>query len=251
MSEAKTIDSRTVIIGKDESLLECGATLRSYGTVVHFVSDVYAAMVQLAGGPAARSVVVDIRLLDDHEMNFLSLAPRYYEKLQILVPLLEGTTERAAACEGCWKALSVSDLTDSLLGIRSAVTVDYQDGTEVIEWADESSEGLSEEGWNGTVPVSEADRGMVFGSAPSDSLSTGGGSDSGMDGPSLHEAVRRRMADSSASEASIRRKPPSSESTAFQPDSASSPKVSPDDETTLSAEEMDALLRDGDEGHGA
>lgn len=242
MSEAETIDSQIVLIvadGQDESLLECGEKLRSCGLMVHSVPDVYSAMARLARDFAARRVIVDIRRLDNHEMNFLNLAPRYYEKLQVMVPLLEGTTERAASHPGNYSALPLGAISDSLLGIRGPDVTELQDAAEVVEWSAElptecpeaEIAEVAEEFVE--LPESNPEVNDVF----SDSLSTGGGTESTIDGPSLHEAVRQRMADTAFGADPIRRKPPAGSPV----DSHHAPQG---DASTLSAEEINALLKE-------
>ncbi len=236
MSTADT-DTRVAVLllfnGRDAALLEFGDGLRQRGVDVHAASDVYAAMALLATGLPARHVVVDVRQLDNDEMQFLSLAPRYYPGLQILVPPLEGTIARQQGRTGRAVVLPPADLIESILGIPFAVTAEGMD----------EPEGRPE--WLGE-PVADNDEQRAA------ALSTDGGPDAADDGPTLHEAVRQRMANDVSGP--VRRRPPGQHTVpaAFTSPSGDGQDDRPSsDAGALSADEIDALLGDPDSGDGA
>lgn len=254
MPAPETIHSSTVLFvfnGQDEPLCQCCQTLTDGGVQVYYVPDVYSAMAQLAQGSAPGHLVVDIRLLDNYEMGFLSLVPHYYPNTELLVPLLEGTAERAANQADHIETVSLQDLADGILGIRQAVTASSTDD-EVVEWVGEdvgdvpipadSLDAAPMETTSATAQRQQEpqaiddERGTLEAPKRTDALSTDGGTESTEAGLSLHEVVRQRMAGRQPSR--IPRRPPQAASPA---DSSPSPS------SAVSPEEMEALLRDGDD----
>jgi len=219
--------------GRDAALLEFADGLRQRGVDVHPVPDVYAAMALLAGGLAARHVVVDVRQLDDDEMQFLGLAPRYFAGLHILVPLLEGTIARQHEQTGRALILPPADLIESILGIPFAVTA---------EGLDEPDGGP---GWF-AEPMAEEDQ------QREQPLSTDGGPDAAGDGPTLHEAVRQRMGEGATSPA--RRRPPGQPVSPVDRVRPTPPDRQDKDPSSragaLSPDEIDALLGEPDDRDG-
>jgi len=254
MPAPETIYSSTVLFvfnGQDEPLCRCCQTLTDGGVQVYYVPDVYSAMAQLARGPAPGHLVVDIRLLDNYEMGFLALVPHYYPNTELLVPLLEGTAERAANHARHIETVALQDLTDGILGIRPAVTASASDD-EVVEWVGEEvcdvavpADVLDPAPVETASPIAQQDQepqaidggqDALESPASADTLSTDGGAESTEPGLALHEVVRQRMAGRQTSR--IPRTPPRAAPPA---DSAMSPS------SAVSPEEMEALLRDGDE----
>jgi hypothetical protein len=253
-SASETIHRSTVLLvfnGQDEPLCRCCQTLSDGGIQVYYVPDVYSAMAQLAQGLAPSHVVVDIRLLDNFEMGFLSIAPHYYPNTEILVPLLEGTAERAAHQNGHIDMVALQDLADGILGIRRAVTASSE-ADEVVEWAgqdvddpampaasiDAESVARTQAASQGQREPHAVDSEQSAFEVPTrtNALSTDGGAESTEAGLSLHEIVRQRMAGRQPSR--LPRRPPQFAS----PSESSSPPSS-----AVSPEELEALLREGDE----
>ena len=294
MDASTTADRNPVLIvaaGRDESIESCCRALTEIGAPVARVPDVYAAMAHLNRNADLRHVVVDIRQLDDSEMRFLSLTPRYFPNAKIWVPLLEGTARRASGCKGRFEILAPEDLADAVLDIRPAITIEQRDPTEVVGWP---REGMEEENRPpaparsdgfpiepaaapASIPAQDGDArseislgvaddrlsvpafadpvapgpgpqetGSPDTDVPDDvsahALSTDGGSDADRTGPSLHEAVRQRMA--GKQDASIRRTPPGGSMSGEIKDDPPPLGAASADDTHLTPAELDALLRD-------
>lgn len=254
MPAPETIHSSTVLFvfnGQDEPLCRCCQTLTDGGVQVYYVPDVYSAMAQLAQEPAPGHLVVDIRLLDNYEMGFLALVRHYYPNTELLVPLLEGTAERAANQADHIETVDLQDLSDGVLGIRQAVTASSSDD-EVVEWVGEDAgdapipadllesapvetASAATQGHHDPQPI-DHERETLKVPKLTDPLSTDGGTESTEAGLALHEVVRQRMAGRQPSR--IPRRPPQAAPPA---DSSASPS------SAVSPEELEALLRDGDD----
>jgi hypothetical protein len=70
--------------------------LRRAGVPIESVPDVYAATAKLARGDWVGRIVVDVRTLDDKEMAFLRLVPRFFPRCELIVPAFDGTADRAS-----------------------------------------------------------------------------------------------------------------------------------------------------------
>lgn len=175
----------------DGAVRDCASALTDAGAGVEVVPDVYAAMARLTLGRNVGRVLLDVRTLDDKEMSFLRVASRYHPSVEVLVPSFNGTAERMASFGAGVQAVDVEFIIDSVTAELAPTT-----GVEA---------------------------------PPGGALSTDGGAESGAAGPSLHDAVRERMAGDDPRV--IRRAPP--RQTPREPGPA---------KPTLSPEELDALL---------
>ncbi len=131
---------QTILIifdGADETICDCGELMMNQGAKVQWVPDVYTAMAQFASGNVPERVIVDVRQLDEFELAFLDLAPRYYPGIHVTIPELDGTAERLSGRSGKFDILTITELNDEFLGIRAAVTAEEPDDAEVVEWASE------------------------------------------------------------------------------------------------------------------
>lgn len=205
-----------IVAGRDdESLRTCTDDLSAAGADVEHAADVYSGMARLAlGAPFAR-VLLDIRSLDEREMQFLSLASRYFPDAQVAVPLLEGTPERASAWDRTVQTVSVEALV-----------------RECQPQPAPPAEGPAEPDH---TPTSDAV------SQPTPALSTDDGPREAADTePSLHEAVRTRMA--TGQSAPVRRAPPPVRQQPEPPLVEPATPIGDDGGSALSQEEVDALL---------
>lgn len=123
--------------GKDDAICSAGELMMSHGAPIEWVPDVYSAMAQLCTGNRPNHLLVDVRILDDGELSFLNLAPRYFPDLKVIVPVFEGTLDRLNGVKGRYQTASLQDITDEAMGIRSAVEADVEDEGEVVEWGGE------------------------------------------------------------------------------------------------------------------
>jgi hypothetical protein len=193
------------------------AALTRSGKAFAVTTDVYTATAELALSPDFRHVLIDIRNLDPQERAFLQLTPRYFRGVRICVADLPGAATRLRLDETQIPLKSVQSFVSGVLSLEA-----------------ESPAEL--------VRVSHT--AAPLRAAPRKPLSTDA-APAGDGGPSLHEAVRRRMA--SDEHAVPQRKPPT----------RTPPKTAP----TISPQELDALLApdessippsnpgDGDTGH--
>lgn len=205
----QTVPILMVSDATDDSLRETVAELRAAGAEVCLVPDVYAAMARVAHGDPYDWVLVDVRTIDRAESEFLNLAPRYFDGLRIEVPWLDGTS-RAVVQLG-QPALRTTEVAAIVDSVRMAASV---------------------------PAVVSAETNVQSG----EELSTSTGLESeGAGAPSLHEAVRLRMAEDAA--APVRRTPPSR-----TPPAPSAPPTS----NNLTDEEVEALFdaTDLDDGNG-
>ncbi|MCB9857890.1 MAG: hypothetical protein H6818_19580 [Phycisphaerales bacterium] len=222
-----TTDQCAVLIvapSPDDLLLRLGQSLQQTGASVHFTTDVYMAMARLATGEHFGHIVVEAAALDDYERTFLTLAPQYYESTSFYVPARSILDERMLT-HGRYEVLSPDGIVDAVLGIRDAETLE---ATMDATLAEPRTIGEPDE----AVQPSNAEIDTA-GSLSPPKLSTDGGIDHEVDGPSLHDAVRERMGANGGSPAQRRRPPGSSEPPADPP---------PQSDLRVSREEMDALL---------
>ena len=197
---------------EDSSAREARALWEAAGAIVHVEPDVYAAMARLGEVGSYERVLVDVRWLDRQELAFLTLAPRYFPEIVIQTPWLSGTSDAVVALgHPDLKTSEVAAIADSLKASRE-VSADVAAAPEEAE------------------PRSAA-------------LSTDG-VDAGPE-PSLHDAVRMRM----ASDAPV---------PARRPPNRTPPAVGqiPQENRNISPEELEALfdageIEDGNGGAGA
>ncbi len=294
-----------VFDGMDEAISRCGEEMMSHGARVEWSPDVYSAMALLASGSIPDRLIVDVRGLDNHEMQFLQLAPRYYPSLRLTVARISGAAERIGGLQGRFDIATLTEIYDETLGIRPAVATNAADETEVVQWRVDDATDVVEMG----VPIGEVaapnddERGTTWGeesdaahvwppendadsqaihadeydlaeidlerAAPRDvdsgdttvqrnmrplqiPLSTDGVTDEAAGGPSLHEAVRQRMG--GIGPAPARRLPPAalehrdeqaSDGRAGEIEQGPAPSHElTDSRSTITPEEMDALLHD-------
>lgn len=236
--------------------------LRDAGIEAASARDVYAAMSLMTRLEDLRYAIVDVRSLDRAEAAFLTLAPRYFSSVEIVIPLLPGVEDRLQSLGISRSPVELShflgemrlsggapdsgrlDPASSRLGGREAETFPPEtEGGDSDELLDVEpfripSLGEAEELIHSSVddPAPEAagqetpepEQGAT---APDISAE-----------PSLHEAVRIRMAANDPRV--IRRRPPAGHSAnAPGMDTRTEPST---DESTLSAEEMAALLSNPD-----
>ncbi|MBX3396403.1 MAG: hypothetical protein KF841_13655 [Phycisphaerae bacterium] len=123
--------------GKDDAICSAGELMMSHGAPIEWVPDVYSAMAQLCTGNRPNHLLVDVRILDDGELSFLNLAPRYFPDLKVTVPVFAGTLDRLNGVKGRYQTASLQDITDEAMGIRAAVEADVEDEGEVVEWSGE------------------------------------------------------------------------------------------------------------------
>lgn len=214
----------------DASLEACLSEIESAGADPVRVADVYTATARLASQDPIHHVVVDIRSLDQHEMQFLKLAGRYFPSLEVFVPNLEGTTRRIAS--------SGENITST--PIRAIAQAIGHGVTSQVSLA-QARTGPAAPG----VSDSPAPGGAFEPETPGSNrlatpLSTDGGADDADDGPALHEVVRMRMA--AGQTAPIRRAPPR-----HTPEPASASAEVPQSRTesadaSVTTEEVNALL---------
>ena len=140
-----------VFDGMDEAISRCGEEMMRHGARVEWSPDVYSAMALLASGNIPDRLIVDVRGLDDHEMQFLLLAPRYYPSLRLTVARISGAAERLGGLHGRFDIATLSEISDETLGIRPAVATTATDATEVVEWRVDDATDMVEYG----APVSE------------------------------------------------------------------------------------------------
>lgn len=239
MSSSGTTDnSRILIVSdvEDAEVRDCTSALRSTGASVEVVPDVYAAVARLALGKDIVRVLLDIRTLDDKEMSFLRVASRYVPSVHVVVPSFSGTAQRAEAYGAGVQVVDVASIVASITDER----------------APEPPSG--ENGPSASAPSA----GAPSTAAPSaEVISTNGESGPRASVPSLHQAVRQRMAGDDPR--AVRRRPPSADPAQPEPapppsapapvPAGGSPESSHVGETPgLSAEEVEALLADEEAG---
>jgi hypothetical protein len=210
------------------------AALTRSGKAFAVTADVYTATAELALSPDFRHVLIDIRNLDPQERAFLQLAPRYFRGVRICVADLPGAATRLRLDETQIPLKSVQSFVSGVLSLEA------ESPAELVRVSHLPQPPASGAAPPSTPPPTAA----PLRAAPRKPLSTDA-APAGDGGPSLHEAVRRRMA--SDEHAVPQRKPPT----------RTPPKTAP----TISPQELDALLApdessippsnpgDGDTGH--
>lgn len=192
---------------QDSSAREAQALWEAAGAKVDVQTDVYAAMARLAQDAGISRVLVDVRSLDRQELAFLTLAPRYFPEIRIDVPWLTGTSDAVVWLgQPDMKTVEVAAIADSL---KPAVEPPTETPT--------------------PTPVETV----------KPALSTDG-IDAGSE-PSLHEAVRMRMASDAPTPA---RMPPTRRPPAVDSAPAANQNVSPEELEAL----FDGGLEDGNGG---
>src|ERR1043166_5083494 len=169
---------------EDNSAREAREAWEAAGAIVQMEPDVYACMARLSQGEQYDRVVVDVRCLDRHEIAFLTLTPRYFPELVIQTPWLNGTTEAVVG-------LGQPDLITTEVAAIAESLAEIRQKAASLEKVEPLPDTISE-------PASTDPR-----TAP---LSTDGSQSESFMGPSLHEAVRMRMAAEDGS-APVRRPP--------------------------------------------
>lgn len=230
---------------EDPVLERCRAALEATGQPTERVRDVYAAMARLAESPTVSRVIVDVRYLDEAESAFLSLAPRYYQNVEILVPAMDGPSDwmnvdapgvRRVSLESLMGAAvpstrgsgrrdepaapSYADDPAAEAACESAGTSDESLGpTEFgVPLTQDELDALAQEGYGvtngdesreaGPPGVGEVEGPRSMPVLPDRPLSTDRGPEDAGDEESLHDAVRRRMSGERGK--AVRRRPPGS-----------------------------------------
>jgi hypothetical protein len=203
---------------EDNSAREAREAWEAAGAIVQMEPDVYACMARLSQGEQYDRVVVDVRCLDRHEIAFLTLTPRYFPELVIQTPWLNGTTEAVVG-------LGQPDLITTEVAAIAESLAEIRQKAASLEKVEPLPDTISE-------PASTDPR-----TAP---LSTDGAQSESFMGPSLHEAVRMRMAAEDGS-APVRRPP-----------ARTPPGQPPPASQNVSPEELEALFDTGDfeDGNG-
>lgn len=220
----------------DESLRSCVTEIESVGAEAIRLADVYSATAQLASPHSTRHVIVDVRSLDNHEAQFLKLAPRYFPTLVLLVPDLAGTSQHIASLGESISTVSVSAIARA---IRQGDTKSAP-GTDLES---ESSAPIRDESLAADPDSTNEAAGPGVGATR---LSTDGGPEHADAGPALHEAVRMRMAEGQT--APVRRAPPRQAADSRSESSGAAHSVAAAVDASVSAEEVNALL--GTDGPG-
>jgi hypothetical protein len=206
-------------------MVACADRLRRNGAPIHRVDDVYAAMALLTERPELRIAVVDVGSLDRFEALFVTLAPRYFPRLRVLIPRTSGTQDRMISLGLSGEPAPIEHIEEELRGIAgydgNATSTDRAASLQRESPPSQLSptSTLPRPGNNVDDPT-EADEFAADSETPSE--------------PSLHEAVRMRMAGNDPR--MIRRKPPTGPSAAAPRKPTS---------TSLSAAEVSALLGEG------
>ena len=229
MSSAPTHSGLSVLfVGPltDKTVADCAERLRRAGVQIEQVDDVYSAMARLATTPGLRHAVIDLASVDRAEAAFISLAPRYFPRLRIVISPTPGVQDRLASLNVTGEPTPIEQLETELVGLVEQRFAPAQ-----------------------PVPASEpepASEEVAVEAEPAleEPASTEPESSDEQAEPSLHEAVRMRMAGNDPR--TIRRRPPSA--------GAPTPPPRPPSGSTLSSEEVSALLGDlppGDGDNGA
>lgn len=124
-SEAATALPPVLLVsdGHDEDLCRCAEAMRTSGVNVAWAGDVYSAMSRLSDASGRWRVVVDVRPLDEQELAFLQLAPRYHSSVELFVPLLPAAADRLNGLRGRFQTVTLAALVDLAMGIRAATPV--------------------------------------------------------------------------------------------------------------------------------
>lgn len=281
-----TISGGVLIVSDaaDQEIRGFRTAIAHAGVPLESVPDVYAATARLARRDWTGKIFVDVRTLDDKEMAFLRLVPRFFPKCEVVVPAFAGTGDRPALqTSGCLLTAVVDAIAFAVAGrgqpylpidrgvaepeIVAAAIPEPIAPTQPPEptLAEEPAPAAETEG----APLADDEpppgedmpsTGASILAPPADTapepppvlrLSTDGGPEAADAGPALHEVVRMRM--SAEERRPIRRAPPRTPPGARAPQTP--PVTPPADsaggalgalEPLLSPDEMDALLRDDD-----
>jgi hypothetical protein len=201
-------------------------TLSQAGAEVVAVRDVFSAMAYLAFFPTIRHVLVDVRDLDAHERAFIQLAPRYFREVHVCVADVAGASARLRLEDGPADLKSI----DAFIASASPVSSEAAKFAPEKTWTDPATISTIDAPVAPPLTEPAARRPLSTDAA---SLDTGGGH------PSLHEAVRRRMAGDEA--APVQRKPPTR-----TPPTSAPPAAPPQARPTVTPQELDALLAPND-----
>ncbi len=223
MSGPVETNNRKVLVvsdADDDGLHHYVETLVAAGFVVEPVRDVYSAMAHLVLNKGGSHVLLDVRTMDDRELTFPRAVNRYFPSVQIAVPNLPETARRLSANAESFRIADAAELVEAW-SRRPAVSPATPPG----------SQAGPQDG-----------SGAAASARLSSALSTDTSGETTEGQPSLHDAVRARMAGSEA--IGVRRSPPRTPPGSAALKSSSSgapPNLSP---MNLSAEEMEALLED-------
>ncbi len=232
VSSHLTVSKRVTLLvssTNDDWVLDCAERLAEAGASVDLVPNVYAAMARLTLDTDIRRVLLDIRTMDKGEAAFLRVAARYYPSIDVIIPAFPGAAERAAALGIGLPPTSVDAVTAAaeLEDALAAPTTDASTEVTAAAAGDDATDHVTDGGVteadveappgelaaslppqtptsqadpvqqeppldpNDELPL-DADSDSV--AAPTGALSTDGGPESAPAGPSLHDAVRARMA---------------------------------------------------------
>lgn len=209
----------------EDSMKACADRLRRNGAPIHRVDDVYAAMAMLTERPELRIAVVDVGSLDRFEASFVTLAPRYFPRLRVLIPRTSDTQNRMISLGLTGEPATLEYIEEELGGVAG------NDGSAIS--TDRAASPLRESPPPKLSSTSTLPRPGNSDDAPADADESAADSETPSE-PSLHDAVRMRMAGNDPR--MIRRKPPTGPG-------ASTPR--PPTSTSLSAAEVSALLGEG------
>jgi hypothetical protein len=234
-SDPEIARSKIVIIAsqRDAAIQDCANVITQAGGVIEWVSNVYAAMATLAKGVPVSCVVIDTRFLDETEGAFLSLAPRYFQGVDFVVPELHINGRGAEARTDGVRRLPVNRLKECVPPIETFQPPTAPQEPAAPAQAPSWSEfPLDVELTSAHKPIKPDE---VVPPAIT-ALSTDSGSQLDEDGLSLHEAVRKRMG--ADDPRMVRRRPPSARPPE-QNDNRNRPPANP---ASVSDEELRALL---------
>jgi len=218
----ETINRKVLVVSDadDEGLHHYVETLTAAGFVVEQVRDVYSAMAQLVLTQGGSHVLLDVRTLDDRELTFPRAVNRYFPSVQIAVPRLPETARRLSAHTDSFRIADAAELAEA-----------WSRQPEVSGPAVPANHPGPPTGSAAALPGRQ-----------SATLSTDSSAETTEHQPSLHDAVRARMAGSEAT--SVRRSPPRTPpdpSPHHPPPTAGARNLAA---TNLSEEEMEALLEE-------
>jgi hypothetical protein len=189
------------------------AALRQSGLAVAVAADVYTATAELALSSAFRHVLIDVRNLDPQERAFLQLAPRYFRGVRLCVADLPGASSRLRLDESPLPLKTVQSFISAVIAQRDEPVSAIEIQAEPMQSSAPTPAPSPPSAPPPPRPAPRAPLSTDSATIPSEA-------------PSLHEAVRRRMAGDEP--APPQRKPPV----------RTPPKTAP----TISPQELDALL---------
>jgi len=94
---------------RDEEIRRFVDDLRRGGIGVEVCGTVYSAMARLARAADQIMVIVDIRRMDDHELRFVDLAPRYHRGVRVYAADLPGARRRMTRMSAALSLFSAAD----------------------------------------------------------------------------------------------------------------------------------------------